>query len=665
MTQLKWGIIGLGNIARAFAKGVEGSQTGTLVAVGSRAQDSADRFGEEFGVAKRYPSYEQLLADEEVQAVYIATPHPMHPEWVIKAAEAGKHILCEKPIGINHAQAMAMIEAVVRHDVFFMEAFMYRCHPQTQKLVDLVKDGAVGQVRALQGSFAFNAGFNATGRIFAQELGGGGILDVGGYPVSMVRLIAGAALGRDLANPQEVSAVGHLCETGVDGWTFACLKFEEDIIAQVGTGVQVSMDNTFTVFGSEGKIVVPTPWVPARDGGSVVIQLHKSGSDPEEIEIVSEVPLYGIEADTVAKYIDARQAAAPAMSWDDTLGNMQTLDRWRQALGFTFEQEKPESQVPTIDGRPLARRSDHKMQYGTAPGIDKPMSRVVMGCDNQGSMPHAAAMFDEFFAAGGNAFDTAYIYGGGRQETLLGWWMKDRGVRDEVVLISKGAHSPNCFPDKITSQLHESLERLQTDHADIYYMHRDNLDVPVGEFVDVLNEHKEAGRITAFGGSNWSIERVVEANAYAEKNNKTGFTVLSNNFSLARMVDAVWDGCLAASGPEYRRFLEEKQLSLMPWSSQARGFFLVGRAHPDQRSDEELVRCWYSDDNFQRLERVNEMAQQRGVLPINVALAYVLCQPFPTFPLIGPRTLEELRTSLPALEVQLTTDELRWLNLEA
>jgi len=128
-------------------------------------------------------------------------------------------------------------------------------------------------------------------------------------------------------------------------------------------------------------------------------------------------------------------------------------------------------------------------------------------------------------------------------------------------------------------------------------------------------------------------------------------------------VEPVWGGCLAASDPTYRSFLAENQLCLLPWSSQARGFFL-GRAHPEERSNEELVRCWYSDDNFQRLERVYEMARERGVLPINIALAYVLCQPFPTFPLIGPRTLEELRTSLPALDLQLSPEELRWLNLE-
>ena len=663
MTELKWGILGLGNIARAFARGLAGSQSGRLVAVGSRTQDSADRFGTEFEVDKRYPSYEQLLADREVEAVYVATPHPLHPEWVFQAAAAGKHILCEKPLAINQAQAMAMIDAAVRHDVFLMEAFMYRCHPQTQKLVDLVRDGAVGQVRAMQGSFAFNAGFNPEGRLFSQALGGGGILDVGCYPVSMARLIAGTALGSDFAEPEEVHAVGHLCPTGVDGWTFAALKFADDIIAQVGTGVQVGLDNTFTIFGSEGKIALPSPWLPARDGGQTTIQLSRSGQTAEEIEVTCTTPLYGVEADTVARHIDARQAPSPAMSWADTLGNMATLDRWRAAIGCEFDAEKPAHQKRPAHGRPLARRPDHTMRYAAVPGVDKQVSRLVLGCDNQTSMPHAAAMFDGFFEAGGNTFDTAYIYGGGQQEKLLGWWIRNRGIRDQVVLISKGAHSPNCFPEKITSQLHESLERLQTERADIYFMHRDNPEVPVGEFVDVLCAHQEAGRIGAFGGSNWSIERVREANAYAARTGKTGFAALSNNFSLARMVEPVWGGCLAASDPAYRSFLAENQLCLLPWSSQARGFFL-GRAHPEERSNEELVRCWYSDDNFQRLERVYEMARERAVLPINIALAYVLCQPFPTFPLIGPRTLEELRTSLPALDLQLSPEELRWLNLE-
>jgi aryl-alcohol dehydrogenase-like predicted oxidoreductase len=143
----------------------------------------------------------------------------------------------------------------------------------------------------------------------------------------------------------------------------------------------------------------------------------------------------------------------------------------------------------------------------------------------------------------------------------------------------------------------------------------------------------------------------------------SGFSAISNNFSLARMIDPVWAGCISASDPASRAWLEETQTPIMPWSSQARGFF-TGRAHPDDHSDPELVRCWYSDDNFQRLDRVNQMARERGILPISIALAYVLRQPFPTFPLIGPRQLSETRTSLPGLDVELTPQEVRWLNLD-
>jgi aryl-alcohol dehydrogenase-like predicted oxidoreductase len=248
---------------------------------------------------------------------------------------------------------------------------------------------------------------------------------------------------------------------------------------------------------------------------------------------------------------------------------------------------------------------------------------------------------------------------------LLGQWIKRRNVRDQVAVVVKGAHSPLCTPRDLTRQLKESIGRLQIDHADIYIMHRDNPDIPVGEFVDVLNEHQSAGLIHAFGGSNWQLSRVHEANDYAARNGKTGFAAVSNNFSLARMVDPVWAGCIAASDPESRQWFARTQTPLLAWSSQARGFFLPGRAAPDKTGDKELVRCWYSEDNFQRLARVNEMARKRNVLPINIALAYVLSQPFPTFALIGPRQLSETRTSFAALEIELTPDEVRWLNLEA
>lgn len=658
---LRWGILGTGNIAHKFAAGVQHSETGELRAVGSRKQQSADAFADEFGIPIRHPSYDELLADPEVEAVYICSPHPFHAEWAIKAAEAGKHVLCEKPIGVNHAEAMAIVEAAVENDVFLMEAFMYRCHPQTERLVGLIREGAVGDVCVVNAAFSFRTGWNPQGRLLNPELAGGGILDVGCYAVNAARMVAGVALGQDFAEPIELKGCAHLGETGVDEWAVASLKFPEGILAQCATGVRVRQKNPIEVFGTEGQISVPIPWIPNREGGTSAILLQRDG-ETEEITVETDRWLYGLEADTVARHAEERQARFPAMSWDDTLGNMRALDRWREEVGLVYPMERAEGLKRTFVGRPLRVREDTPMQYGRIRGLSKKISRLVMGVDNQPNIAHATAIFDHYFEHGGNAFDTAFIYGGGERERLLGQWIANRGVRDQVVILDKGAHHPHCYPEAITRQLTLSLERLGTDYVDIYMMHRDNPEVPAGEFIDVLNQHVEAGRIRAFGGSNWTRERVEAANAYAEEHGLRGFSALSNNFSLARMVEPVWPGCVASSEPQYREWHERTGMPLMPWSSQARGFF-TERSGPHKRQDEQMVRCWYSEGNFRRKQRAEELARKKAVLPINIALAYVLCQPFPTLPLIGPRTLQETRTSLPALTVELTPEELEWLDL--
>jgi aryl-alcohol dehydrogenase-like predicted oxidoreductase len=181
--------------------------------------------------------------------------------------------------------------------------------------------------------------------------------------------------------------------------------------------------------------------------------------------------------------------------------------------------------------------------------------------------------------------------------------------------------------------------------------------------VEVLNEHQRAGRFKVFGASNWTLPRIDLANEYAQKHNLSPLSVLSNQLSLARMVDAPWQNCLSASDPASRAWLTRTQTPLLAWSSQARGFFRP-RTKPEYRDDPELVRCWYSEDNFQRLDRARQLAQQLGVEAIHIALAYVLHQPFPTFCLIGPRLLSELRSSLAALDVKLSEEQVQRLNLE-
>lgn len=661
---LRWGILGPGRIAGRFAADLPNSRTGTLVAVGSRDLARATSFAERHGADRTYADYDELLADDSVDAVYIATPHPLHAQWAIRAAEAGKHVLCEKPLTVNHAEATAVIEAALQHDVFAMEAYMYRCRPQTGRLVELIGSGAIGAVHQLQATFAFGSHGDPANRLFRQDLAGGGILDVGGYPVSMVRLLAGAARGVTFADPDDVEGVGRLGQDNrIDEWALATLRFaatgdHPSITAHVATGVRRSAENAVRVFGSEGYLVVASPWGSSRDGSPTTIEVHRVGADPEVIEFPPDSS-YALEADTVADHLADRQA--PAMSWADTLGNMATLDRWRAAIGLEYDAERIDAAIPPVHGRPVTVRGDHRMRYGELPGVGKKISKLVMGAGGRG-LPHASVLYDDFIERGGNCFDTAYIYGGGMTERLLGQWMRNRGNRDEIVVIGKGAHTPHCDPESIGRQLTESLDRLQTDYVDLYFMHRDNTDVPVGEFVDVLDELHRAGRMHTYGGSNWTIDRLLEANAYAESHGRKGFLALSNNFSLARMVEPPWAGCLSAAEPDVREWLEEQQLALFPWSSQARGFF-TGRSRPDDLSDPDLARCWYSEDNFLRKERAESLAAQRGVSAVAIALAYVLAQEFPTFPLIGPGQLSETRDSYAALDVELTPAEARWLDL--
>ncbi|HOK80200.1 MAG TPA: aldo/keto reductase [bacterium] len=661
---LKWGIISTGRIAQTFADGVLHSDTGKLVAVASRDKQKAQQFAEKFNIPSAYGSYEQLLADSNVEAVYIATPHPSHALWAIRAAEAKKHILCEKPIGINHAEAMAIIDAVIENDVFLMEAFMYRCHPQTRKLVELLRENIIGDVRVIQASFSFHASFNPESRLFNNNLGGGGILDVGCYCTSMSRLVAGVAIGKEIAEPVELKGCGHLGETGVDEWAVAVAKFPGDIVAQLSTGVAIAQENVVRIFGTKGYIVVPSPWIISRDGGESKILVHIYGQpSPVEVIVKTDKKLYSIEADTVAENIENRQAKFPAMTWDDSLGNMKSLDMWRESIGLVYEMEKPERMTMPVWGRALQPGRKFKMKYGEIKGLDKKVSKVFMGADNQTTFAHAAVMFDDFVERGGNAFDTAFIYAGGLCEKLLGQWIKSRNIRKDIIILDKGAHTPYCNPEDLTKQLLISLERLQTDYIDIYMLHRDNPDIPAGEFIDVLNEHKKAGRIKIFGGSNWTLERIDQANEYARKKGLEGFSAVSNNFSLARMLAPVWQGVVSSSDARSRKWFEERQIPLIAWSSQARGFF-TGRYSPENKSDAQMVRCWYSQDNFQRLERVRELSEKLNVPMTAIALAYVLNQKFPVFAIIGPRTINETRTSLKALEIELTDEQVKWLNLE-
>jgi predicted dehydrogenase len=346
---LNWGIIGLGEIARVFCNALRFSRTGRATAVASRDPARGRAFAELFGIPTAHGSYEELLADEGVHAVYIATVNPTHLTWVTKAARAGKHILVEKPMGVNHGEVAAMVDAARTNDVFLMEGFMYRCHPQMQRLASLIQDRAIGEVRAIRSTFGFRANFDPGSRLFSRDLAGGGIMDIGCYPASAARFVAGAVAGQPFAHPVKVKACGSLGRSGVDEHAVAVLEFEGGLLAELSTSISCNLPREIVVFGTEGVLTVPEPWLPSSPSRTASgplprktrfapgeLHLYK-GSDRRVIRVDVDRDLYTYEADAVGDNIGNRQA--PAMTWADSESNARVLDEWRSQIGFRLPQD--------------------------------------------------------------------------------------------------------------------------------------------------------------------------------------------------------------------------------------------------------------------------------------------------------------------------------------
>ncbi|MEM0967467.1 MAG: Gfo/Idh/MocA family oxidoreductase [Verrucomicrobiota bacterium] len=335
---IRWGILGPGSIAQKFATGLHDSDKGVLVAVGSRSHSRASAFlnGINTRGAKGHGDYESLLSDPDVDAIYVATPHTFHREWCVKAVAAGKHVLCEKPIAINHADAKEIFTVAEKNGLQVMEAFMYRCHPQTKRLVQLIREGSIGEVRRVQAEFGFRAEPNPQSRLFDSALGGGAILDIGCYPMSLARLVAGVANGVGFLEPYEIRAVGNLHPTTkVDTSTSAVLGFKSGVIAELFASLEVNAANQVIIEGTEGSLVLSSPWFCRGP-----IKINRSGKASILPENPDTKDLYSYEADVFAEYLSGEALKSPAMTPEDTLGNMKALDQWRAEIGVIYPSEK-------------------------------------------------------------------------------------------------------------------------------------------------------------------------------------------------------------------------------------------------------------------------------------------------------------------------------------
>jgi aryl-alcohol dehydrogenase-like predicted oxidoreductase len=312
------------------------------------------------------------------------------------------------------------------------------------------------------------------------------------------------------------------------------------------------------------------------------------------------------------------------------------------------------------------------VEYGRVPGLSDRLPRLIMGSVAFSAMPfdEVAALLDAYVAAGGTAVESAHDYGRGETERIIGRWLAASRALGRVMVMTKGAQHDRDLvrrvtPEAIARDLEESLERLGVDTIDLYMLHRDDPSRPVGPIVECLHGHAEAGRVRAYGGSNWTHRRLDEVNAYAAAHGLRPFVVSSPNLALAVPKEPLWHEVLSITGDrEALAWYQERQFPLIPWSSQARGFF-SGRFSPEDTSDADVARVYYTAENWERLRRAREAAARHGCTPTQIALAWVLRQDFPTFPLIGPRSVAELRDCLGALDVRLTAEEAAWLNLES
>ena len=346
MEKIKWGIIGPGNIANNFADGLKSSYSGQLVAIASKSEDRRKNFGDKYDIHSdfRFDSYEDIINSEHIDAIYISTPHNLHAEWTIKAAGKGKHVLCEKPGAVNLNEGKKIIEAVKEAGVFYMEGFMYRCHPQIPKLLEIIKNKTIGEIESIETSFGYDTGKTIPeSRIFNKELTGGAILDVGLYPISFSRLISGVATGEKFLEPNFINAEGRIGDTGVDEVAHANLEFKNGIKAKVSTAIRESMKNNAIILGSEGTIELPDPWMPGRNGGPyhAKIIINKNGQE-EVIELKGPEHLFFFEAELASQCIakEKIQPPHPAMTWEDTLGNLKALDTWREIINYKLPQDE-------------------------------------------------------------------------------------------------------------------------------------------------------------------------------------------------------------------------------------------------------------------------------------------------------------------------------------
>lgn len=317
------GIMGTANVSRSFIEVLKGSSTIKITAVASRNLEKAKSFAEEFGIEKAYPSYQELLDDPQLDAVYIPLPNSMHAEWVIKAAKAKKHILCEKPMALTVEDVKEMYEQAIINNVLLMEGFPYKFQPQTILMLKKIQEGDIGEISQIYADFGFTVDDAENNIRLKPELGGGVMWDAGAYPVSIIRAITGK-------KPSEVIAFGKFNDQDLDTAVSAMFRFENGITAQLNCNFNVAPHRYVRVIGSKG--IITAGYNNITKPNTAFIEIKKGLDWNYELEKI-EVP-YGVGmlfeaeafADHIQNYTKERQILAMNESIDNTSTILNILD---------------------------------------------------------------------------------------------------------------------------------------------------------------------------------------------------------------------------------------------------------------------------------------------------------------------------------------------------
>ncbi|HNT24071.1 MAG TPA: Gfo/Idh/MocA family oxidoreductase [Anaerolineales bacterium] len=315
-TILRWGLLSTARINRAVIHPIRQSRRSQLLAVASRTAEKAQSYAQQWDIPRAHASYEALLADPEIDAIYNPLPNAMHAEWTIKALQAGKHVLCEKPLDTSLEAVDAIIQAAQQTGKIVAEAFMYRHHPQTLQIVEMVKNGLIGELQAMRGVFTFDLTRPDDPRL-DPALGGGSIWDVGCYPISFARTVAGC-------EPEEVFGWQISAPNGIDLLFSGQMRFvdpqtQKPILAQFTSGFISPFNASIELIGSTGRLNIPTPFKPGR---REKLYLWRGGDRPEAISIRGQELYLGEIQDMEAAVLDGK---TPRLSLADSRGNIAAI----------------------------------------------------------------------------------------------------------------------------------------------------------------------------------------------------------------------------------------------------------------------------------------------------------------------------------------------------